>query len=282
MTDRSADVPAATTPAVPALANSPLRAARSLTFILLYSLYVLLVMGAGQRLLIWPLITLMPNRRRAIIRAWLRFNARATFALARGVGGLRLTIQGEIPKEPVVIVMNHQSLLDIPLGVLMTPGPYPIIPTRDRYAKRIPGISPLARMARFPFLSQGRTATREELLALKGAADAVAAGHNSLLIYPEGHRTRLGEVAPFMKSGLSLILPRAKRPVYCIVADGMWQARTFWDSALRFAGLRVTARVLGPFEPPGRADADQFLDGLRDRMIEALEEMRRDERGDRA
>ena len=62
----------------------------------------------------------------------------------------------------------------------------------------------------------------------------------------------------------------------------MWQARTFWDSALRFAGLRVTARVLGPFEPPGRADADQFLDGLRDRMIEALEEMRRDQRGDRA
>jgi 1-acyl-sn-glycerol-3-phosphate acyltransferase len=274
MTD-SASAQAATRSAVPARANSPLRAVRSLTFIVLYSLYVLLVMGAGQRLLIWPLITILPNRRRAIMRWWLRFNARATFALARGVGGLRLTISGEIPPEPVVVIMNHQSVLDIPLGVLMTPGPYPIIPTRDRYARKIPGISPLARLARFPFLSQGRSATREELLALKDAADSVAAGDNSLLIYPEGHRTHHGEVAPFMKSGLALILPRANRPVYCIVADGMWHARTFWDAALRFAGLRVAVRVLGPFAPPSRGGTDAFLDDMRNRMIEAIEELRR-------
>ena len=96
MTDRSTSVPAEPRLAVPARANSPVRAVRSLTFILLYSLYVVLVMGVGQRLLIWPLITMLPHRRLAIVRAWLRFNARATFALARGIGGLRLTILGEI------------------------------------------------------------------------------------------------------------------------------------------------------------------------------------------
>ena len=275
MTDRPASIQAESGSAMPARANSPVRAVRSLTFILIYSLYVLLVIGAGQRLFIWPLVTLFPHRRRAIMRAWLQFNARATFALARGIGGLRLTILGKIPPEPVVVVMNHQSVLDIPLGLLLTTGPYPIIPTRDRYARRIPGISPLARMARFPFLSQGRTATREELLALRDAADQVAAGHNSLLIYPEGHRTHHGEIAPFMKSGLSLILPRAKRPVYCIVADGMWNARTFGDAAFRFAGLRVTAAVLGPFEPPERGETNAFLDDLRARMIDAIEQLRR-------
>lgn len=274
MTDRSASVQAESGSALPARANSPLRAVRSLTFILLYSLYVLLVIGAGQRLVIWPLITVFPNRRRKIVGAWLRFNARSTFAIARGIGGLRLTIHGRIPPEPVVIVMNHQSVLDIPLGVLMTPGPYPIIPTRDRYGRGIPGISPLVRIARYPLLSQGRTATREELLALRDAADQVAAGENSLLIFPEGHRTRGGEVAPFMKSGLSLILPRANRPVYCIVADGMWHARTFWDAALRFAGLEVSACVLGPFDPPARGDAEAFIGDLRAQMIEAIQQLR--------
>lgn len=274
MTDRSASVPDDSGLAVPSRANSPLRAVRSLTFILLYSLYVLLVIGAGQRVVIWPLVMLFPRRRLAIVRAWLRFNARATFALARGVGGLRLTIEGRIPPEPVVVVMNHQSVLDIPLGVLMTPGPYPLIPTRDRYGRRIPGIAPLTRLARFPLLSQGRTATREELLALRTAADQVAAGDNSLLIFPEGHRTHHGEIAPFMKSGLALILPRAQRPVYCIVADGMWQARTFWDAAFRFAGLRVVARVLGPFPPPNRGETDAFLEGLRERMIAEIEQLR--------
>ena len=276
MTDRSTSVPAEPRLAVPARANSPVRAVRSLTFILLYSLYVLLVMEAGQRIIIWPLVTILPSRRRAIIRWWLRFNARATIALARGVGGLRLTIIGELPPEPVVVIMNHQSVLDIPLGVMLVPGPYPLIPTRDRYGRGVPGISLLTRLMGCPLLSQGRTATREELLALKRAADSVAAGDNSLLIYPEGHRTRRGQVAPFMKSGLSLILPRADRPVYCIVADGMWHARTFWDAALRFAGLRVTARVLGPFAPPGRKDADAFLEEMRERMIEAIEAMRRE------
>jgi 1-acyl-sn-glycerol-3-phosphate acyltransferase len=261
--------------AVPARANSPVRAVRSLTFILLYCLYVLLVIGGGQRLLIIPLITLLPKRRTAIVRWWLRFNARATFALARGIGGLHLTIEGTIPSDPVVVIMNHQSVLDIPLGVLMTPGPYPIIPTRDRYGRKIPGIAPLTRIAEYPLVSHGRTAKREELLALKHAADKVKAGTNSLVIFPEGHRTRHGEIAPFMKSGLALILPRAQRPVYCIVADGMWQARTIWDAALRFAGLRVHARVLGPFAPPERGDTDAFLDDLRERMIAEIEQMRR-------
>jgi 1-acyl-sn-glycerol-3-phosphate acyltransferase len=275
MTDRSASHSTDRPLAVPARANSPTRAVRSLTFILLYCLYVLLVIGGGQRLVIWPLITIFPKRRRAIVRWWLRFNARATFALARGIGGLRLTIEGRIPPEPVVVIMNHQSVLDIPLGVLLTPGPYPIIPTRDRYGKRIPGIAPLTRIAEYPLVSQGRTAKREELLALKAAADKVHAGDNSLVIFPEGHRTRYGEIAPFMKSGLSLILPRARRPVYCIVADGMWHARTIWDAMLRFAGLRVHARVIGPFDPPTREEADGFLDGLRERMIAEIEDMRR-------
>jgi 1-acyl-sn-glycerol-3-phosphate acyltransferase len=276
MTDRSASFPDDSGLAVPARANSPVRAVRSLTFILLYCVYVLLVIGAGQRVVIWPLIAILPKKRRAIVRWWLRFNARATFALARGIGGLRLTIEGRIPPEPGVVVMNHQSVLDIPLGVLMTPGPYPIIPTRDRYGRWIPGIAPLTRIAEYPLVSQGRSAKREELLALKQAADKVAAGHNSLLIFPEGHRTRRGEIAPFMKSGLALILPRAQRPVYCIVADGMWHARTIWDAMLRFAGLEVHARVLGPFEPPARGDVDAFLDDLRQRMIAEIERMRRE------
>jgi 1-acyl-sn-glycerol-3-phosphate acyltransferase len=275
MTDRSASLSDDSGLAVPARANSPVRAVRSLTFILLYCLFVLIVIGAGQRLIIWPLITIRPRRRRAIVRWWLRFNARATFALARVVGGLRLTIEGRIPPEPVVVVMNHQSVLDIPLGVLMTPGPYPIIPTRDRYGRRIPGIAPLTRLAQYPLVSHGRTAKREELLALRDAADKVNAGDNSLVIFPEGHRTRRGEIAPFMKSGLGLILPRAQRPVYCIVADGMWQARTIWDAALRFAGLHVHARVLGPFQPPARGDVEAFLDDLRERMIAEIADMRR-------
>lgn len=276
MPDRSASLSADSAPVPSARKTSPLVAVRSLTFIVLYFAFLIFVMGIGQRLIIWPLITLRPSRRLAITRWWLRFCARATFLLARLIAGVRLTIQGTMPAEPVVVAMNHQSVLDIPLGVLLIPGPYPIIPTRDRYRRGLPGISPLARLARFPFLSHGRTATREELLAMRNAADKVAAGDNSLLIFPEGHRSRDGSIDPFMKSGLSLILARAHRPIYLIVADGMWHARTFADAAFRFAGTRVVARVLGPFEPPPRERTAEFLEELRGHMIHAIEQIRRE------
>ncbi len=177
--------------------------------------------------------------------------------------------------------MNHQSVLDIPLGVSLVPGPLPIIPTRDRYRRGIPGISVLARMARFPFVTQGARATREELRALAAAAERVAAGEAYLLIYPEGHRTRDGEIGPFMKSGLRLVLPRARRPVYCIVADGIWRSRTVADTLAHFAQSQVRVAVLGPFEPPDVEGAtaktlDAFIDTLREQMVAALADLRRD------
>ena len=261
--------------ATPSRALRLAHALRSVAFFVVYFLY-LAVMGLAQRLVIWPLVAAAPSRRRAVVGAWLRFNARATFGLARALAGVRLSIRGAIPAESVVVVMNHQSVLDIPLGILLIPGPYPIIPTRDRYGRGIPCISPLTRLARFPLVTHGKTATPPELVALPPLADEVARGEQSLLIFPEGHRSRDGAIDPFMKSGLKLILARARRPVYCIVADGMWHVPTFAAAAVRFAGTRISAAVIGPFDPPaGGADLDAFIDAIRDRMIEALDALRR-------
>ena len=229
--------------ATPSRASRLAHALRSVVFFVVYFAYLTFVMGLAQRLVIWPLITVAPSRRRAIVGAWLRFNARATFGLARALAGVRLSVRGAIPPEAVVVVMNHQSVLDIPLGVLLIPGPYPIIPTRDRYGKGIPGISPLTRLARFPLVTHQKTATRQELLDLRRVADDVARGEQSLLIFPEGHRSTDGDIDPFMKSGLKLILARARRPIYCIVADGMWHIPTFAAAAVRFAGTHVRAAV---------------------------------------
>ena len=262
--------------ATPSRASRLAHALRSVVFFVVYFAYLTFVMGPAQRLVVWPLVAAIPSRRRAVVGAWLRFNARATFALARALAGVRLSVRGSIPPESVVVVMNHQSVLDIPLGVLLIPGPYPIIPTRDRYGRGIPGISPLTRLARFPLVSHGRTATRQELVAMRALADEVASGDQSLLIFPEGHRSLDGNIDPFMKSGLKLILARARRPVYCVVADGMWHVPTFAAAAMRFAGTRISAAVIGPFHPPaGGAELDAFIDAIRDRMIEALDALRR-------
>jgi 1-acyl-sn-glycerol-3-phosphate acyltransferase len=249
------------------------RALRSGCFLAVFCLYCTLAIGLGQRLIIWPLVTLIPTRRRRIMRAWLRLHARATLLLARVLANIRVSVRGAIDPVSCVVVMNHQSVLDIPLGVSLIPGPQPLIPTRDRYGRGIPGISPLARLAHFPFVSQGVSATRAELRGLLGAADLVARGEATLLIYPEGHRTTDGAISPFMASGLRLLLQRARRPVYCVVTDGIWRARRVAD-VFDFADMRADVVVLGPFAPPEADDLDRFIEQLRERMIAALADLR--------
>lgn len=249
---------------------------RSGIFFVIYFCYLTLIMGLGQRVLLWPAIVLVPRRRRAMVRAWLRFHALTTLRMARVLAGVRLTINGSLPTgESCIVVMNHQSVLDIPLGLSLVRGPYALIPTRDRYRYGVPGISPLARLARFPFLSQKRRLSRPELASLTDAANEVARGEQSLLIFPEGHRTDDGRIGRFMRNGLRITLARASRPVYCVVADGMSHIRTFADSFVRFADTHIRAVVLGPFDPPSDdAHVDAFIDMLHQRMTAALDAIR--------
>ena len=170
--------------------------------------------------------------------------------------------------------MNHQSLLDVPLGVTLVPGPYPLIPTRDRYKRGVPGISPLVRLAQFPTVSQKRAAKRSELQALESAADRVGRGENSFLIFPEGHRTRDGSIGRFMRNGLRIALSRAQVPVHCVVVDGATGARTVWDAMTSFAGIKISVRILGPFTLTDPTSIDDFIEMLRDRMTESLAQLR--------
>lgn len=209
-----------------------------------------------------------------MVRGWLRGHAQATLALARTAGGMRFSVRGAIPPESCVVLMNHQSVLDIPLGLSLIPGPQTVIPTRDRYRRGIPAISPLSRLAGFPFVSQGRGLTRDELQSLTVAADRVARGELCMLIYPEGHRTRDGRIGRFMRGGLRIVLPRARRPVYCIVADGMTTARTTGEALTGVAGSQVEVTVLGPFDPPTEESVDEFIESMHRHMSEALSAMR--------
>jgi 1-acyl-sn-glycerol-3-phosphate acyltransferase len=253
-----------------------IRAARSVVFAVIYSIYLVAVMVPVQGLVIRPLCALNPKRRPAILRWWFQVQAHWVLGLARYLGGLRLDVEGALPEAPLVLVMNHQSLLDIPAAVSLLRGPYPVIPIRLRYTRGFPGISGLSRLAEFPALSQGARATRAEHAAMVAAAEAVARGERTMILYPEGHRTRDGEIQPFMTQGLKLIFRHAHEcPVYLVVIDGMWQVRSFADIALRLAGQRVQMRVLGPYTvPPDRGDHETFIEYLRTEMLTALAKLR--------
>lgn len=283
MKSRSSALPRAGDPkGFPARIAAYGRIARSLSFFAAAIGWLALPLGLVQRLVLWPLATLFPQRHAALMRPWFRFHARAVLGLARVFAGVRLRVRGRMEPGPSVIVMNHQSVLDIPVVHAISPDPFALIATRTRYARGIPGVSPLVRLARYPLVRQKREALAQDLAEMTRGADMVAAGGYSLAIFPEGHRTRDGEIGAFMTRGLQMVLARARKPVWCTVADGMWGARTFAEAAYRMAGAEVDVRILGPFHPPANdAELPAFIQGLRESMVAALHEIRA-EAADRA
>jgi 1-acyl-sn-glycerol-3-phosphate acyltransferase len=251
-----------------------LRAARSFLFFGIYAIFLLFFFGLLQRVVIWPLTLLWPARRNDIVGFWFRLLANATLWLARVFADVRVERQGAVASGSSVVLMNHQSLLDIPIAYATVCDPHPVIPTRKLYGRGIPGVSPLLRLARAPFVTQTRETARQDVKAIAAAAEEVAAGRLSLLIFPEGHRTHDGEISPFMTAGLRTVLSRAGKPIYLIVLDGLWHARTTAEALFTFAGSRARVRVVGPFPPPAKDQMEAFIGEMRARMVETLAEMR--------
>jgi 1-acyl-sn-glycerol-3-phosphate acyltransferase len=243
-------------------------------FFFVYAIFTLTIFDLGQRLIIWPAVWLFPLKRRAIVRRWLRFLAKISLWISRVFGGVRVTTVGASPTESCLLVMNHQSLLDITISVNAARGPQAVIPTRERYGHGIPGISSLTKLGRFPLVTQQPRASKAEVAALLQASRDLSNGETTLIIYPEGHRTTDGTILPFMRSGLRLILQRAQRPVYYIVSDGLWHARTLKEAIHSFANSNVHVVIQGPFPPPDKEHLDIFIDELHARMTATLSEIR--------
>ena len=227
--------------------------------------------GLYQRLFLCPVVHLWPRRRTAAMSRYFRGMAHVILGIVR-LGGATLRRTGTVPTaSPVLIVMNHQSLLDIPTAGLMSAPLVPLFVTRKRYHYGMPAVSPCLRLMRCPVVDP-----RDWKGALKVMRDAARSLEHGLLIFPEGHRSRDGEIGPFETAGILTFLRERRLPVYLVVTDGFWTARRFVDLAFGVASIRGETVVLGPFEPPADAHAlPGFVDGLREAMIARLSQMRR-------
>ena len=232
----------------------------------------LLACDVIQRLLIAPMARLLPGSRDAVLTEWQRFTAHVVIFFLRHMGGARFGELPGIPASPgVLVLMNHQSLVDIPLIVAAMRGTYPRIVTRKGYERGIPLISHMTRLYRYPLVNPRATVRGElERLRLDGASSP-----HPLVVFPEGTRTRTGRVGPFKTLGLTTILAARRWTVYVVVADGMWKSARLKDFLGELSLIRVRVACRGPFDsPPPDADTRPFVTEMRQVMTVMLAEMR--------
>jgi 1-acyl-sn-glycerol-3-phosphate acyltransferase len=225
-----------------------------------------------QRTVVAGTARLLPARRIRILAAWQRGLAHLVLRTVSIVGGARFSAIPRIPGEAdVLVLMNHQSLIDIPLVVRALRGNYPRIVTRARYARGKPLISHMVRLYQYPTV-EPRATVRGDVLRL---GESAAASPVPVVIYPEGTRTRTGEIGPFRRAGLQAVLSARSWEVWLLVADGTWRSARLADFLSRVGTIHARTCALGPFpSPPAGADVDAVIDDMRERMVEALAELR--------
>jgi 1-acyl-sn-glycerol-3-phosphate acyltransferase len=132
------------------------------------------------------------------------------------VAGITVSVEGaeHARQPPYILMVNHQSALDISVLLAAMPVPFKFIARSSLF--RIPLFGWAIRRARY--ISIDRDNPREALKAIEEAGGRIREGM-TVLIFPEGTRSKDGTLQPFLKGGFFLAA-RAQVPVVPVAIIG--------------------------------------------------------------
>jgi 1-acyl-sn-glycerol-3-phosphate acyltransferase len=165
--------------------------------------------------------------------------------------------------EPLIVMANHQSYLDIPVLYTALPEPFGMLAKQELF--RLPIFS--AAMRGLRCIPIDRENVRQSLASLRQAADQIRAG-KSIVVFPEGTRSADGELQE-LKTGPFYLAEMARVPV---VPVGIRGTRTALPkSHLLVRAARVEVEIGEPILPARRGPAER--ERLRASVHAALREL---------
>jgi 1-acyl-sn-glycerol-3-phosphate acyltransferase len=203
------------------------------------------------------------DRNRAVPGRFLRF---VGVAISKTFPPWRLGVEGAWPEGgPFVVVANHQSILDI---LLLSRMPREMKWVAKEELFRIPWVGTMLRMSGDIAIRRGDAESGGEAL---GRAKAYLARGMSVMMFPEGTRSRTGTLLPF-KSGAFRLALDAGVPVLPVAVHGT--ARGMPKGGPWVNPCRARARILPPVAvAPYAGDAVRLRDDVRARIQAAEREL---------
>lgn len=197
-----------------------------------YTLGTLLVAGLYIPYLLYLEWRGLRRRREEVAWSFARWWGRAVLAAT----GSRVTVRGKenVPPGPVVVMGNHQSCFDIMLVLGYIDKPLAFIAKKE--LARLPLISQWMKF--FGCLFLDRRDVRQAAQVFQRAVEAVRNGW-SMVIFPEGTRSRSAEMREFKKGSMKLPV-RANVPIVPISIDGTYKVYEGNGSMIGSADITLT------------------------------------------
>ena len=191
---------------------------------------------------------------RAIRRVWGRTQ--------RFFGGYRLSVEGEFNKEANLLLINHQSMLDI--VVLEEIHPANLCWISKAQIGKIPIIGKILSLPKM--IAVERENKQSLIKLLSDAKDRVANGR-VLAIFPEGTRSATGKLLPF-KGGARILAEKLNLKVQPIVIVGS-DAMKVKEFTFKKAEIKIICLDLVDTSKEG------WLEATRESMQKVLDENRK-------
>lgn len=193
------------------------------------------------------------------------------------VTGARLAVERSAQIEGhagYILISNHQSLIDVPIfgGLLFSN--YPKYIAKRELGRWLPAVS-------FNLTHGGnavidRDDPRQALRAIKDLGKVCQERNTAVVIFPEGTRSRDGELGGFKPSGTATLIKSAPElPVVPTTIDGSWKLMRNKMFPIPF-GTRIHVSFGDPIERRAGEDPAELVERARREIAATLERWRAD------
>jgi 1-acyl-sn-glycerol-3-phosphate acyltransferase len=180
--------------------------------------------------------------------------------------GMNVTIKGKenIPNVPCCYIGNHTSILDIPILIDSVGKCMGFVAKKEMVKAPVLGYW----MSKYNCVPLDRENAREAIKVIKKGSENIKKGY-SMAIFPEGTRSKNGELMEFKKGSLKLAT-MAKAPIVPVAIDGAYRA---FEIDRKFKAIDITITFSEPIytENLSREEEKSLMEKVRSEIAKNLE-----------